>query len=302
MKRKTTKEFIEEAITIHGNYYDYSKVQYKNAHTHVTIICPIHGEFIQKPNNHLFGNGCLKCGFIKTGKSRSITQETVIKQFKKVHGNKYDYSLVNYVGDNKNITIICPEHGKFQQTPSNHKNGRGCSKCGGRYIPTNDEMIEEFKKVHGNKYDYSLVKYVNHHTKVKIVCYKHGEFEQTPNSHKRGAGCPVCNESKGEKEIRNFLISKNINYISQYKFIDCKNQKPLIFDFYLPDLNICIEFNGIQHYKVIDFFGGEKALIKQQKKDIIKKEYCQKNNIPLIIIKYDTNILNKLNIIQTLCS
>lgn len=293
MKRLTRDEVINGFKKIHGNRYDYSNVIYINAHTKVKITCPEHGEFEQEPNNHKYF-GCIKCGFSKTGESQNIDVELLLKQFINVHGNRYDYSKINYFGDNVKIKIVCSIHGEFEQTPSNHKRGWNCSKCGGRYVPTNNEIIDEFKTKHGDNYDYSMVEYKNHHTKVKIMCLKHGEFEQEPNSHKRGSGCPSCNESKGEKIISKLLNENNISYNKEFKFSDCKDKKELPFDFYLPDHNVCIEFNGIQHYKPIDYFGGEIAFKKQQKRDNIKKEYCLKNNIPLIIIKYDEEITTKL--------
>lgn len=150
--------------------------------------------------------------------------------------------------------------------------------------------------MHGDKYDYSLVKYKNAHTKVKIICPLHGEFKQTPNCHVIGSGCPTCNESKGEKEIRTYLKENNIKFKQQKSFPDCKYKYPLRFDFYLPEYNCCIEFNGIQHYEPSEFFGGVDAFELNQIRDKIKKEYCDNNNIPLIIIRYDEDdIINSLN-------
>lgn len=123
----------------------------------------------------------------------------------------------------------------------------------------------------------------------------HGEFKQSPDHHiNRKHGCPRCNESKGENEIRSILDLNKIKYINQYKFPDCKNKNELPFDFYLPDSNTCIEFNGIQHYKPVLYFGGIDKFKQQQINDNIKKEYCKNNNIKLIIIRYNEVIKNKL--------
>lgn len=117
-------------------------------------------------------------------------------------------------------------------------------------------------------------------------------FYQTPGAHlgKRTHGCPICNESKGEKEIRKFLIKNNINFINQKTFPGCVDTRNLLFDFYLPELNLCIEFNGIQHYKIINIFGGNNRFEEQLKKDKIKVGYCKNNNIQLLAIRYDENI------------
>ena len=158
----------------------------------------------------------------------------------------------------------------------------------------NELFVYKSKKIHGDKYDYSLVNYINNKTKVEIICSEHGIFKQRPTDHLNGCGCPICRESKGEKKIRNFLNEKKIKFLPQYKFNNCKHILQLSFDFYLPEYNICIEYNGIQHYKPIEKFGGKNQFLIQNKCDNIKKEFCLKNNIKLIIIKYDNNILDEL--------
>jgi hypothetical protein len=290
--KKDKKQVINEFKNIHGNKYDYSKVEYINTNSKVIIICQIHGEFEQTPNNHKHGQGCGRCN----GKNKKNSE--LINEFKNVHGNKYDYSKVEYVNTRTKVKIVCPIHGEFEQTPNNHLSGQCCGRCNGNSVKTNEILINEFKNVHGNKYDYSKVEYTNAHTKIIIICPTHGEFEQTPNNHKHGNGCPICNESKGEREIREYLINKNINFIPQYKFDDCKNVLSLPFDFYLPDYNICIEYNGIQHYKPVEHFGGENGLIIRQKNDKIKMEYCYNNDIPFLIINYNENVINKLSTLE----
>ena len=158
-----------------------------------------------------------------------------------------------------------------------------------------DNFIERSNKIHNSKYDYSLVNYINTKTKVKIICHSHGEFEQTPNNHLRGYGCPICNISKGENVIKEYLDKNNIRYIWHYSFDDCRNKYPLWFDFYLTDLNTCVEYDGIQHYESIDYFGGLETFKNIQKNDKIKNKYCEKNGINLIRFKYNEKI--NLNII-----
>lgn len=155
---------------------------------------------------------------------------------------------------------------------------------------TTNEFIIEAKGKHGDKYDYSKVEYKNAHSKINIICPEHGEFEQTPNNHRLGNGCPICNESKGERKIRMCLEKYNIKYITQHTFDDCKNSRPLPFDFYLPEHNICIEYNGMQHYRVVGHFGGEEGFRQRVINDKIKVEYCNNNNIPLLIIKYNDDV------------
>jgi hypothetical protein len=155
---------------------------------------------------------------------------------------------------------------------------------------TQEEVIEQFKKTHGNKYDYSNVNYLSAHKMVSITCATHGEFKQTAHSHSSGSGCPSCKESGGERKVRLFLNKHKINYNPQHTFDECVNVMKLPFDFYLPDYNICIEYQGIQHYEPIDFFGGVVAFKSNKERDKIKREYCINNNIPLIIIKYNEDV------------
>lgn len=288
MKKSTTDEFIKKAKIIHGDKYDYSLVNYITNHKKVKIICMKHGIFEQEPSNHLNKQGCPKCN------GKNMTSNDVINKFKSVHGNTYDYSLVNYVNINSKIKIICPKHGIFEQNYLNHLSGNGCPKCYGGVKFTQQQFIEKSKSIHGGKYDYSLVNYINARTKVKIVCPKHGIFEQIPQHHIKGSECPSCNVSKGEKIISVILKEMGIIYVKEKRFKECRYRNPLPFDFFLPELNICIEYDGMQHFRKYDKFGGEKSLEKQIIKDKIKNQFCLDNNIKLIRIRYDEDIKTKL--------
>lgn len=160
MKKLIIEEFIERARKVHGDKYDYSKVEYKNNKTKVCIICPIHGEFWQLPCDHLSGNGCKECGVDKRTKEKTKTLEQFITDARKIHGDKYDYSKVNYVDAHTKICIVCPIHGEFWQKPYAHLNGQDCPLCVHKSTKyTVDEWIRQAKKVHGDKYDYSKVVY-----------------------------------------------------------------------------------------------------------------------------------------------
>ncbi len=189
----TTEEFIRRAKEVHGDKYDYSKVKYVNATTKVCIICPEHGEFWQKAGSHLNGHGCRKCSNVSLSLSRRDSKDAFIEKAKSVHGDKYDYSKVEYVNSNTKVCIICPEHGEFCMAPNAHLGGQGCPKCScsNRNLAF-DEFVSKAKSVHGDKYDYSKVKYVNATTKVCIVCPEHGEFWQKPCEHLKGRGCRKC--------------------------------------------------------------------------------------------------------------
>lgn len=301
-KRLTTKEFIKKSELIHGNLYNYSNSEYINAKNKIKIVCTIHGEFEQLPHNHMKGIGCIKCGLEKTINSTKSNKKKFTESAIKIHGNKYDYSNVKYKNAHTKIKINCPVHGEFEQTPNSHiYNKRGCAKCVSDFLKYDTkEFIKRAKDIHGDKYDYSLVDYKNSKSKIKIICPEHEIFEQIPSGHIRGYGCIKCKsfkESKGESKIREFLSNNSIEFESQKIFDDCKNINYLLFDFYLPKQNICIEFDGIQHFEPIKYFGGTKKFKETQERDKIKNEYCLKNNIELIRIKYDELIDEYLKIL-----
>lgn len=276
--KKDKSDFIKKAREIHGNKYDYSKVEYINAHTKVCISCPIHGEFWQTPANHLCGKGCLKC----VGKNK--TTDFFIEEAKKIHGNKYDYSKTVYINAHAKVCIICPIHGEFWQTPNNHLMGNGCYQCGldiahKKQTLTKEEFIRKAHLVHGDKYDYSKVEYINYETPICIICPVHGEFWQTPDKHLHGAGCPMCKSSKLEEEMRLFLQENNIIFERQ-KHFDWLGF--LSLDFYLPQYNIAIECQGIQHFKSIEFFGGHNGFLQNKIRDERKRRLCEENGIRLL--------------------
>lgn len=192
-KTKTTAKFVQEATLKHSGRYDYSKSIYTGKVNELTIICPVHGEFNQKAGVHLRGHGCPKCGLDTIGEKKRSTLAEFLAQARAKHGEKYDYSLVDYRGSHKRITIVCPDHGAFQQLAAVHiYNGAGCPACVGLERYDADEFIRRSKEMHGDKYDYSLVDYVNAKTKVEIICPKHGPFLQPPHHHMKGVGCPGC--------------------------------------------------------------------------------------------------------------
>jgi len=285
----TNNEFIGRAKEVHGVKYTYDNVSYDGMNHKIKINCPAHGIFEQMPYRHLLGDGCSKCS------NNYSDLNYFIENSNKIHKNKYDYTLVNYINNKAKVKIICPFHGVFNQRPDNHINGQNCPKCGQtishmKIRKKYCDVIVDFNLIHNYRYDYSLVEYKNNKTKIKIICHKHGVFLQTPNKHNQGSGCPKCYCSKGEEEIIKKLMSKRIFFEKNYSFDDCKDINCLPFDFYLPDYKICIEYDGIQHFKPIEFWGGENGLMYIKKHDKIKNDYCVNKNIKLLRIKYNEKI------------
>lgn len=297
-------KFITKAMNIHGNRYDYSLSTYVNSKIPLIIICPIHGEFLKTPSLHLNGYGCSKCSNLRKGFNNLLKLNEFIIRSRRIHSDKYDYSkIVELNGVDKLVNILCKQHGEFLQTPHIHLRGCGCPVCGLEVVKniyekkryTKEKFIELSKNKHGDKYDYSLVEYINNKTKVKIICEIHGIFEQKPENHMTaGQGCPICKESKGELRISKYLNINQIKYEREKKFNGCigiKNKLP--FDFYLPEYNILIEYDGKQHFKPE---WGVKSFVEIKRNDEIKTEYAKNHNIELIRISFlDKNIEETLN-------
>jgi hypothetical protein len=185
----TTQEFIDRARAVHGDKYGYAFSVYQSAHTKVFIHCSEHGMFEQIASNHVTcKSGCPDCSV----DSRKLNRECFIEKAREVHGNKYDYSLVEYVNTSTKVKIKCTTHGLFEQSAYGHLRGNGCSSCSNNKKHTVYSFIKKAREVHGNKYDYSLVDYVNLQTRINITCHEHGIFEQTPDGHLSGNGCPIC--------------------------------------------------------------------------------------------------------------
>lgn len=200
-QRLTDKEFIDKANSAHDNKYNYSKVIYINNKTKITIICNKHGEFKQAPDKHLLGNGCPKCAKESLSKLYSFTKDEFIECATKFHGNKYDYSSVDYINAKTKIKIICKIHGEFMQTPGSHLKYTGCTVCSGRMPLNTASFIKRAIVIHNNKYDYSKSNFTSSRDKLDIICKLHGLFKQQAGHHLQGHGCPKCSYNTSKPEI-----------------------------------------------------------------------------------------------------
>jgi predicted GIY-YIG superfamily endonuclease len=205
MASKTTKEFIADAIKIHGNKYSYPRAIYINRTRKLIITCGAHGDFEQVAENHLSGNGCPACGNVLRKTTEQFIAEASI-----AHNNKYSYEKTKYINKLEKVTITCPIHGDFNQVARAHTKGSGCPQCGQTVRKTLAQFIEESRKVHGNRYSYDQTNYVDGNTKVSIRCPSHGRFQQNPGTHLSGSGCPGCSVSGFyEKKVGFLYIVKN---------------------------------------------------------------------------------------------
>jgi very-short-patch-repair endonuclease len=242
----------------------------------------------------------------KTGQIGKMTTNDFIKKANIKHNNKYDYTNSKYTGCQSKIEIICPIHGNFWQTATIHLIGKECVKCG--HIKTHtkstqstSQWIEKSNEIHNFKYDYSQSQYKKSHLKVKIVCPSHGSFQQTPDCHLQGRGCPKCNLSKAEEIIKRWLDKHNILHEVQKTFDDCKNPRTnykLKFDFYIPARNLLIEYDGEQHFNPIligKYQITQERVDQTQYRDSIKTNYAKKSGIDLLRISYkEFNHISKI--------
>jgi hypothetical protein len=289
--REYREAFVERARTVHGDRYDYSLAEYATVHDRVLIGCAIHGQFRQSPASHLRGSGCPRCGSEGVGAKKSAAaRDRFLEKARLVHGVRYDYTRMVYNRSHQNVTIVCPDHGPFQQTPDNHLHGKnGCPVCAqgvraAKRRLSEEEFIERSTLVHDGKYDYSKVRYEAWNRTVSIVCPIHGEFWQSPNAHLAGKGCASCKESNGEKAIARFLTRLEVVFHREH--VIKPGPHPFKYDFFVPSANLLIEFHGGQHYEVCEFFGGKKAFKRTVERDRKKEALARQWGLRLLVIPH----------------
>lgn len=217
-------------------------------------------------------------------------------RFKEKSVKKFDgfFSFDNFIFVNMKTEgdVTCPIHGDFSITPQNHLSGQGgCMKCRKdklrrRFKKNIREFISESNEIHDNFYDYSLYNVDNSKVPGIIICPHHGKFLCSMNNHLKGHGCPRCRDSYGERLIDDVLTAMDVVYYREKTFAECKDRKLLPFDFYIPSKNLLIEYDGIQHFNPINYFGGQSRYLSQIKHDIIKNEFCKSQGIELLRIPY----------------
>ena len=291
---KTTKsDYIKKANYVHNNFFNYEKCNFKTVNDKIIVTCPLHGDFTIKANNHLAGQGCPVCAKKKikhnicllpkrNASTKRLTTEEFVEKAKKIHGEKYSYENTVYIKSNQKVNVTCPLHGNFLVTPNHLLSGRGCPQCGKNYQLTTEEFVEKAKKIHGEKYSYENAEYKTTHERLIITCLIHGNFLQSPANHLTGKGCPLCQESRLEEKMALLLTKENILFERQRSFPWLKNKKSLLLDFYLPERNIAIECQGIQHFQPVEFFGSEVAYEEATQRDKVKYELCKENGIRIL--------------------
>lgn len=292
-QRTTMSEFIKRANETHENRYDYSKVRYERTHDQVDIICAKHGVFSQTPANHLRGNGCRKCASEENAQNLAMPMDEFLNRAQEIHGNEYSYDKMKYKSSTDKIVIICPVHGAFEQTPSKHLMGQGCPSCANRDMDLS-RFVQRAREVHGDRYDYSVSVYCGARKKIEITCPEHGRFEQTVHHHLNEIGCPLCVDtfnSNGVKKIDAWLVEKNISFQREMTFDDLRSEKNETYrlrcDFFLPEHDIIIEFDGQQHFSPKSLWGGEEAFRVLKANDQKKNKWAEEKGYKMVRIRFD---------------
>lgn len=292
--RDTTETFIEKARRKHGDKFDYSKVDYRGNYEKVCIICPKHGPFWQTPNAHLHGHWCPNCW-----KETKLNQSEFIRLAKEAHGDKYDYRYVDYKSSYKPVRIVCPEHGPFFQTPYNHIClCSECNKCSQaitnqkntRFTP---ELLEETNKKWNRNYDFSKFVYEGYDVYGTVICPEHGEFKQSYHHLQSGNGCPTCGNSRNVSELRLKKILDdefgNVEYQKTFKWL--RNKHTLKYDFYLPDYNIAIEYQGRQHFVECSIYCKHDTFEKLKERDLVKIQKSKEHGVKLYHFTFERNYI-----------
>lgn len=279
-----------EEVALKFSNLDFSNFEYEGVHTKGEIRCKKCG-VIFFDSIVLLRNRTINCYYCSDIGERKYTKETLINKLNSIHNNKYDYSKLELCPLREKAHLICSIHGSFSMSIANHLGGQGCSKCGTErtkniLLKDSSTFFKECNETHKNYYDYSKSVYKGAFEKMLIICPKHGEFYQSAKVHSSGSGCSKCLNFRGENTISSILDQQSITYEKQKTFKGCIYKGLLKFDFYLPDFNMCIEYDGAQHFKPVVYWGGDKSLKIQREKDSIKTNYCKTNGMPLLRIPY----------------
>lgn len=295
IKKKTNEEFIKEANKVHTNRYFYNKTKYINAKTKVIITCNLHGDFEQKPNNHTNGQGCKECALLMLSSHKKLTNGEFIEKSKKLHGDMYDYSKVEYINSHFAVTIGCKLHGFFERTPNSHLQGQGCRVCGlersgkSRRLK-NEDFIKKANEVHNNHYLYNKTSYIKSNVNIIITCPTHGDFYQKPNGHLNGRGCIDCFIDKGNF-TKNSFKNKAKGRECTFYILRCFNEHEEFYKIGITSRGIEKRFSNkffMPYNYEIEYQYKATAEIIYDLEKIAHKKSKRYNYTPMIKFKYSS--------------
>ena len=301
INKPSIESIIDKFEKVHNKKYDYKKfLVWDGWHSKIEVLCKIHENhsFYPTPASHFYGlSGCDLCNNIQKSLRQIKSTKEFISDAISIHGNLYDYTNSKYLGDSKDIAILCNVHGNFNQRAGHHLRGSSCPECHFDKMSIErklsyQEFLENSKFIHLEKYSYpnSFINFQLRESKVSISCPSHGLFLQTASNHMHGAGCPRCRQSKGERDVRSFLLLLGFEFEEQKKFANCVDKRELPFDFYVPSANLLIEFDGEQH-----FFERNTGIFKGKfndivRRDLIKNKFAASSNFNLLRISWKEDV------------
>lgn len=282
LTRSDLTKFVNKAITLHGNVYDYSSFEYLGSKAKSTIKCNIHGDFLMAPNNHLVGQGCPKCGIEKRRKSSAVDYEEFIIRANEKHNSRFLYETTNWENLDSEVYVTCPEHGKFLTTGNLHLRTHGCPQCAmeigaQRLVVPKEKFLELAYEKYGDKYSYENLDYQGMVEPGSITCKEHGDW--TANLSRfihMGIECPECTgagRSRFEKELVNYISTLVPDQVLVNSHPDFMGKNEL--DIFIPSRNFAIEFNGSYWHS---------SLFKPRDHAFKKWKSCKDNNVTLLTI------------------
>lgn len=297
-QRLTKEQFIDRSNARFGDLLNYDKTKYVDYSTPVILNCQIHGDFVRTPDSHLKCKyACNECATIQRGFKKRKSLEQLCDESEELFGKVFDFSKSVYNGSKKEILIICGIHKEFITTPDNHLGSKyGCAQCGHSAANednklTKDKFIDNAMAIHGKTFSYTNAIYVDYHTKLEITCYNHGSFWQTPASHIRGNGCPICKSSHMENIMFHILREAKVPFTPEFSIPSLPNRA---FDYYilLAKFKIINELDGIHHFREVPFF--KRSLAEVQAIDIEKTVAAIKEGYCVIRIDYTLNSISNI--------
>jgi hypothetical protein len=291
----TTAEFIRRAKAVHGERFDYGAAAYRGFTAPLTLGCRLHGTFSTTPKSHLHSKagGCRPC-IERALRPDTLQrqQDAFLRKARLVHGNRYEYGPGVSEDGRCWVTVVCAKHGPFLLRRAKHLRGHGCRQCSHARLSQERrlsvwELIDRIAAAQGlGRYDYNLRGYVNLHSRLAVRCHKHGWFVQMASAHIKGHGCAKCCSSRGERRIRRVLRQLGHDFVEQARFPECRDRRPLPFDFYLPHIRTLIEYDGKQHYRKSELWGGHHQLERTQRHDAIRNQFATEHGYRLLRIPY----------------
>lgn len=303
-RRVDKKEILNRIKSKFGNLYEVDKNSVSKVTSPIRLNCKTHGWFEGLINNLINSSGCPHCKNAKTAiirnKKLKLSRDEIIERFESIHGDTYSYRSARPDGINSIVKIHCAKHGYFEQKVSTHLQGKGCPDCGnekrrmGQFLQQS-ELYSRLKQLNGDLFIYPPNLGLELREDVPIICREHGIFYQPLRIHLDGNGCSECSQSLGARRVSHWLNEHEINYEVEALIPAGKKGLPLRADFFLPDYNMYIEYDGEQHFKPIAFFGmDEKTSIlvfnEQKERDLAKENWILDNGFELLRIRFDQNV------------